>query len=558
MREKVFFIILLFLIVLIFWLRTNNTIVHISPTYDEALHLIQGYSYLKTNSTNIIRRDDQPVLAKIIGAFPLLFLKPSLGLFTSHTYWLNRQRYSFANIMLYYNTHNPEVIMNLGRRSIIVVSILFGIAMFFIISKKLNNLAGMLFVLLYFFNASILAHSCLVTQDLVGAIFYFLSIYTFCYFFKTKSVKCNILCGIFTGLLMVTKYTVVVLLFSFVVLCSYFWYIKEMKFKHILAFLLFQILGILVIGIIVYNYNISELFAGLFRVLSIVQEGRQTFFFGKYSNFGFKFYFPVLFLVKTEIPLLLLFFTSLILSSYKILKNKDFDEEFIFIAGIFIYIIVASFSKMQIGHRHLLPIYPMIFYLICLNFYNFKKFSFPYYLFVSWLVIISTKAHPWYLSYFNELIGGSKNAWKYFTDSNIDWGQGLKELGEWLKKNPEIKGIYLSYFGTADPNFYGIKYKPIGFVSNLQNEERVGHDIIKDGYDRVIIAVSVTNLQSTYYKDKTVFNFLKKLTPIFVAADSIFVYELTNKQKELKEFITLLRKIGYYEDINYISKKFLT
>ncbi|MCX7956823.1 MAG: hypothetical protein N2643_02885 [Endomicrobia bacterium] len=173
-------------------------------------------------------------------------------------------------------------------------------------------------------------------------------------------------------------------------------------------------------------------------------------------------------------------------------------------------------------------------------------------------ILISFKTHPWYISYFNELIGGSKNGWKYFTDSNVDWGQGLKQLSEYLKERNLIDNIiYLSYFGVGDPHYYNIKYRPIGCVSNLTVEERKGNTIAESNFDKVIVAVSVTNLQGTYYKDKKVFNFLKIIKPDYIVADSIFIYDITKKKFQLEKFIGLLTQLNNNEDVYYINKKFL-
>ncbi|MCS7151372.1 MAG: hypothetical protein NZ928_03175 [Endomicrobia bacterium] len=80
---------------------------------------------------------------------------------------------------------------------------------------------------------------------------------------------------------------------------------------------------------------------------------------------------------------------------------------------------------------------------------------------------------------------------------------------------------------------------------------------MKNNFDRIILAVSVTNLQSTYYSDKTVFNFLKNLKPVVVCAYSIFVYDLTEDKLAITKFVELLEKLGYYEDVEYIKSKFL-
>jgi Flp pilus assembly protein TadD len=62
---------------------------------------------------------------------------------------------------------------------------------------------------------------------------------------------------------------------------------------------------------------------------------------------------------------------------------------------------------------------------------------------------------PHYISYFNELAGGAKNGHKVLLDSNLDWGQDLKGLKQWLDQRG-IKHVQLAYFGTADPKYYGI------------------------------------------------------------------------------------------------------
>jgi hypothetical protein len=74
-------------------------------------------------------------------------------------------------------------------------------------------------------------------------------------------------------------------------------------------------------------------------------------------------------------------------------------------------------------------------------------------------MIESLSIWPNYLAFFNQLVGGPRNGYKYLVDSSLDWGQDLPGLHDWLEKNvPAGSGtpVYLSYFGTADPRFYGI------------------------------------------------------------------------------------------------------
>src|SRR3989338_4768089 len=62
-----------------------------------------------------------------------------------------------------------------------------------------------------------------------------------------------------------------------------------------------------------------------------------------------------------------------------------------------------------------------------------------------WLVIDTIIASPHFLSYYNELAGGSRNGWKIAVDSNYDWGQDLKRLADFMDQN-NIGKISLEYF----------------------------------------------------------------------------------------------------------------
>jgi hypothetical protein len=62
---------------------------------------------------------------------------------------------------------------------------------------------------------------------------------------------------------------------------------------------------------------------------------------------------------------------------------------------------------------------------------------------------------PDHLSYFNQIAGGSDDGVKWLDDSNVDWGQGLIQLRDYLESNG-IRNYRLFYFGMGDPNYYGV------------------------------------------------------------------------------------------------------
>jgi hypothetical protein len=76
---------------------------------------------------------------------------------------------------------------------------------------------------------------------------------------------------------------------------------------------------------------------------------------------------------------------------------------------------------------------------------------------------------PNYLAYFNQLASGPADGYKHLADSSLDWGQDLPALKQWLDsqglQQAGANGVYLSYFGTARPEYYGIRATPLaGFI----------------------------------------------------------------------------------------------
>jgi hypothetical protein len=80
---------------------------------------------------------------------------------------------------------------------------------------------------------------------------------------------------------------------------------------------------------------------------------------------------------------------------------------------------------------------------------------------------------------------------KLLGDSNLDWGQDLPLLAQWQRQHPGVK-LYLSYFGSADPEYYGIHADSIaGDYSRPPSAQVVP---TKPG----VLAISATNLQGMY------------------------------------------------------------
>ena len=69
---------------------------------------------------------------------------------------------------------------------------------------------------------------------------------------------------------------------------------------------------------------------------------------------------------------------------------------------------------------------------------------------VGWNSLTCARIWPNGLTYVNELWGGSETGYLCLSDSNYDWGQGLKELSLWANHR-DVKTLDVWYFGT-DPS----------------------------------------------------------------------------------------------------------
>jgi len=133
-------------------------------------------------------------------------------------------------------------------------------------------------------------------------------------------------------------------------------------------------------------------------------------------------------------------------------------------------------------------------------------------LFAGSLVIASFHIHPHYLAFFNILAGGPRNGPHYLIDSNIDWGQDLKKLKRWTDRNAAAP-LCLSYFGEADPQYYGIAYRPIASIRDQREASRMN----------CVVAVSSQYLFGTEFER---FRALHDLVPLERIGYSIYVYDL--------------------------------
>lgn len=198
----------------------------------------------------------------------------------------------------------------------------------------------------------------------------------------------------------------------------------------------------------------AYLFGFTFTLYSAHQ--RDAYLLGETSSSGWRSYFPIVFLIKTPIATILLVIAGLAAIAGRRICWRDNLLMIGLAAFALLYGYTSVNARLNIGHRHLLPLYPILFIFAgaAAAWLTSRAGMLLVGGCMTWLAVANAGIYPHYLSYFNELIGGPADGHLFVVDSNIDWGQDLKRLAEYSKKHPG-ETIKLAYFGSADPTAYG-------------------------------------------------------------------------------------------------------
>jgi hypothetical protein len=267
---------------------------------------------------------------------------------------------------------------------------------------------------------------------------------------------------------------------------------------------------------------------GVQVLLRDMKGGHYSYLMGNSSTHGSWMYFPVTFLVKTSVAMLLLIVLCIGLIARKLYRKTPIPVIWILLAIPPIgYFLVSLTSSMNIGVRHLLPVYPFLFVLTSAILLGERRpgaarvSTFAAILLGMVMVVESASIHPDYLAYFNVLAGGPQNGPRYLIDSNLDWGQDLKKLRSWTLRHPGLP-LCLNYSGRADPEYYGIQYKKL--ESMKSPDEVMNADCV--------VAVSAHLLFGTGAEE---FRSLRDVMPDDRIGYSIYVYDFRKNKSEISK-----------------------
>jgi 4-amino-4-deoxy-L-arabinose transferase-like glycosyltransferase len=256
-------------------------------------------------------------------------------------------------------------------------------------------------------------------------------------------------------------------------------------------------------------------------------QGHEAYFCGAYGTKGWPTYFPVAFLLKTPVALLVL----LVVAAVRVRPRGAWDAIALACLGLLWLMLVRN--KVNIGLRYALLTYPLAATFVARLFAPAMlrdRVWGPITLAAAgWLLATSAACHPRYLSYFNEIGGGPRQGWLYLADSNVDWGQDFVALADAL---PELGLGEITYDVSTDrrlavPGVLAVWNPPKSH--QVPDETPPGRRLYDSagGYIPVYtrhVAISATRLLGLYTQNDMSWLLGRRL--VARVGDSIFVFDL--------------------------------
>jgi len=555
-------------LLLVNFLLISTSVYKESVTWDEVCYAGMGKYILETGNFKTDGSIVHATLSYYINSLFLYFIDIPEHILAEESCWVRGKE-------LLFKSNNPVKLLFLIRLPLILLSALLGFYVFKW-SKEIYGLrAGLFALFIYSLSPNIIATARFAMTDFSLVCFTFISMYYFWKFCNKSSAWNLIVVGFVTGLALISKTTALFLLPIYFILGLVF--IRRIFSERVIDLVLIYLISFFVI-FAAYGFMIQTISDSLPRHYSqraheeigrigdegikkvayfIVDKvplpaatyfamvgdvayysttGFKGYFFGKILEQGEKpfYYFLGVILLKTQIPTLIFLALSIIFC--RKLGNKNLRNELFLIIPVIIFFIPFIFNKVSYDLRHVLTIYPFIFVFISkvVNF-RFERayFKMLLALLLLWYLLSSLLIYPYYVGYFNEFIH-QKNGYKYLSGTNIDAGQDLIRLRDFMRQNG-IERINFSFHGGIDPSAYGIEYDSMPttcFAPANKNyrpfAENCKENFTEDCSSRMgIVAISVTNLQNRFLRNMSCFTWLHSYEPISRLGYSIFVYNIT-------------------------------
>jgi hypothetical protein len=456
-----------------------------SLTFDELTYIPSGYTYVATGDYRL--NPEHPPLAKLLGGLALLPLRPAVD--TTDASWGSTDQWAFGRHFFDQAGADTARLVTVARLPIVALTALLVVFAWLFARELYGRRAGLLAAWLCAFSPNLLAHGRLVTTDLAHAAFVLITSWAFYRLARAPSPRSTVLAGCALGLALLTKYSAVLLPGLAVVwVGAAAWFgvrrvadpdgmeqrgadaerasddpVRWPRLAVALAgsFVLAAFVVTLAYQapgrIDIYVRNLGVLYTNVHTEL-------PAWLGGRFHEGRVWYYFVAAFLLKT--PTAFLALLTLRAADQVARRDADRDGTLHLLLPAAVWFVLMSATGLPFGVRYVLPAYPLLFVwasgILASPAAGARVGMVPartVRAVVAGLAILfaagSLRAWPHYIPYFNLIAGGPDNGIEWLDDSNVDWGQDLPLLRDWLVERG-IDDAVLVPMGLYDPALYGV------------------------------------------------------------------------------------------------------
>jgi 4-amino-4-deoxy-L-arabinose transferase-like glycosyltransferase len=555
-----------------------------SLTFDEGNHMFAGYMMWKAADYGL--NPEHPPLAKLLATVPILSAHlwvppPMPGQFFKTEAYLNGRDW------LARNDGDRQHLVFKMRMSAELLAL--GLCFFVFLAARdwFGDAAGLIALALVVFDPNVLAHSALVTTDIGVSCFFVAAIWTFYRFATRPTLIRLLLAGLATGLLLATKHSGILIGPMFVSVIA--WEVmtapgaqrKRTALRLTGGFFAIVVLSVFVLWAF-YGFRYTARPAGMvfstsvagyaqplphFESAAVVAVGRlhllpesylvglvdvklmslayPTFLLGRVYPHGLWYYFPLVILIKTTLGLLLL----IVLATFATITGKltRHRELFYSLAPPVLYLAVAMMSGMNIGARHLLPMYAFVIIFAAAAAATLAGMNRRWAILCSVLIVAhvvsSLLVFPIEIAYANEASGGSRNVHNLLSDASVDWAQQLVQVKQWQDRHPDQE-CWFAYFArpVIDPGVYGIRCHAL---PTFDTQWSGGVGLIPSTINGTVL-ISAGDLSGCEWPSGQLnpYRAFQSLHPNLAIDDSVFVYQGTLAVPEISALASAQQSQG--------------
>ena len=419
-------------------------------------------------------------------------------------------------------SNGPDRVMFWARLPFILLAALLGVLIYVWGRKLAGNTAALIALFLYALDPTIVAHSFLVTTDVGLAAFSMLFLWTVWRYVQLPNRRRLVICGLAMGAMLGAKFSALFMVASAAVLllAAVRWPLAHIaaaapervgpnspcpcgsgrKYKKCHgaagasptntlarqmlaragAFMAMCAVAALVVEALYFFPHDPLLYLkGLQKVNADHPAGYQYYFHGDTST-RFCGYFVAAYLLKEPLAALVLAAVGLftLLRTKSLLPSKSWPllTKLFLLLPPAVFLLAMSIFADNLGVRYLIPAMPFAYLLGGMGFAALFASGRVWARYAAlalclWVAVAAAGIYPDHLSYFNEMAcllekpaqvgrdGGSRCGPLWLDDSNVDWGQGLKQLRSWTDRHADLPPLHLSYPGTFPPDAYGLRYE---------------------------------------------------------------------------------------------------